>query len=452
MNTYKFIFFSALTISIMICGCGKELNVSPQNAIPEGSLGVNDIAQLRTGMYSRMEDVAFSFYFDFDRRGENLQAGPAVPALIDPVGLTPTDADVATLWQNAYNGISTINFLIESADNLGNNATAATKSYKGEALYFRALMYYYLVTRWGGVPILLKNTNEAVQRSTEAAVWAQIKADLRASRSLVGPFTNNFYVSDQAVKALIAKVSLATNDLTAAALYADSVINFSSNRFALATDATSYSSIFVSGSTSKETIFALANNSPANTHILYGFTNDTKASWTFSPTDFIYNNLFSDQTSPVIKTDDKRKTATFIADKTRIIKYSNGRAGQQLAVSANPNAAPIVLSRLAEMYLIKAEAQGAANGAATLTPYFASRYAMSPSQASVAALNPTQYQNLVLNENRREFYTEGHWWYDIKRTGRTDLLTTLAGRNHLLYYPIPQVQRDLAGYTQNPIY
>lgn len=452
MNTHKFIFLTALAISIMVWGCSKELNVSPQNAIPEGSLGVNDIAQLRTGMYSRMEDVTFNFYFDFDRRGENLQAGPAVPALIDPVGLTPADADIATLWQNAYAGISTINFLIETVDNLGGNATAATQVYKGEALYFRALMYYNLVTRWGGVPILLKNTNEAVQRSTEAEVWTQIKTDLRNARLLVGAFTNNLYISDQAVKALMARVSLATGDLTSAALYADSVINFSNNKFALATDATSYSNIFVSGSVSKETIFALANNSAANTHIFYGFTNDTKASWTFSPTDVMYNNLFSDETLPVIKTDDKRKAATFTSDKTRIIKYSNGRSGQQLAVSANPNATPIVLSRLAEMYLIKAEVQGAAAGAATLMPYFASRYTSPPTEASVASLNAVQYQNLLLNENRREFYCEGHWWYDIKRTGRTDLLTTLAGRTHLLYYPIPQVQRDLAGYTQNPIY
>lgn len=437
---------------VFLTGCSKQLDVSPQNAIPQGSLTASDIAQLRTGMYSKMEDVLFSFYFDFDKRGENLQAGPSTPALIDPVGLTPSDADIATLWTNAYSGINIINFLINTVDGLGPGASATVRSYKGEALYFRALLYYNLVTRWGGVPIVLTNTSEKVQRATEAQVWAQIKTDLFAARSLVGGFTNNFYVSDLAVKALIARVAIATGDKPNAALYADSVINFSNNKLDLAKDASAYSSIYVSGSTSKEIILALANNSTANLHVLYGFTNDTKASWTYSPTEFNYNTLFADQASPVAKTGDNRAAATFTTDKTRIIKYSNGRAGQQLVAPANPNTLPIQISRISEMYLIKAEAQGAATGSLTLAPYFAARYKTPPAAADIAALSATQFQDVILNEYRREFYAEGYWWFVIKRTNRVDLLTTLAGRTNLLYYPIPQVQRDLGGYTQNDGY
>jgi hypothetical protein len=452
MKFNKSIIKASLFGSMFLLGCSKQLEVSPQNAITQSSLTPTDVAQLRTGMYSKMEDVTFSFYFDFDKRGENFQAGPSTPALIDPVGLTPSDADILTLWQNAYSGLNIINFLISTVDNLGTNANSTIRSYKGEALYFRALTYYNLVTRWGGVPLVLKNTNEAIQRSTEAQVWSQIKSDLHAARTLVAPFTSNFYVSDQAVKALIAKVSIATGDQVNAVLYADSVINFSNNKFALASDSAAYSSIFVSGSPSKEIIFALANNSTANIHAFYSITNDTKASWTYSPTSFNFTNLFTDQSSPVLKRGDKRASATFTSDKTRVIKYPNGKAGQQLVATANSNATPIVISRFAEMYLIKAEAQGAALGSTILIPYFAARYNTPPTAASISSLSAAQFQDLILNENRREFYAEGYWWYDIKRTGRTDFLTTLAGRNYLLYYPIPQVQKDLAGYTQNPGY
>ena len=441
-----------LVLSITLVSCSKELDVAPQNAIPQGSLSSSDVAQLRTGMYSKMEDVLFRYYFDFDKRGENLQAGPSTPALIDPVGLTPSDADVATLWSNAYSGINILNFLINTVDGFGANADATVKSYKGEALYFRALLYYNLVTRWGGVPIVLKNTNEVVQRSTEEQTWAQIKSDLTAARGLVGAFKDKFYVSDQSVMALMARVAIATGDNTSAALYADSVINMSNGKFALATDSAAYSSIYVSGTTSKEIILALANNSTANLHVLYGSTNDTKASWLYSATDFVYNNLFKDQMAPIAKAGDKRAAATFTSDKTRIIKYPNGRAGQQLVAPADANTSPIQVSRIAEMYLIKAEAQGASQGAPTLATYLATRYRNPIAASVISQLSAQQYQDLILDEYRREFFAEGYWWFAVKRTKRTDLLTTLAGRTNLLYYPIPQVQRDLGGYEQNPGY
>ena len=438
-------------LSITLWSCSKQLDLTPQNAIPVSSLGVNDIPQLRTGMYATMEDVLFNFWFDFDKRGENLTGGPGYN-VVDPVSMNASDADITSYWRGDYKGINVANILIQSVDNLGTGATAAQLSYKGEALYFRALIYYDLVIRYGGVPILLKSSTNAVQRSTEAQVWAQIKSDLIAARSLIGAFSNNLYVSDQAVKALMARVYLATGDNANAITYADSLINYSSGKFALATDSMSYSGMFTAGSTSKEIIFALANNSTANTHSFLSQVNDTKATWPYSPSTFTYKNLYGDAVTPLIKTGDKRKAAVFSSDPTRIIKFPNGKAGQQLAVSSNPIAAPIIISRLAEMYLIKAEAQGASAGAATLTAYLNNRYKAAPSAASVAALTSSQYQDLILNESRREFFGEGHWWYDIKRTGRTDLLTTLNGRTYLLYYPIPQTEKDLAGYTQNPGY
>ena len=62
---------------------------------------------------------------------------------------------------------------------------------------------------------------------------------------------------------------------------------------------------------------------------------------------------------------------------------------------------------------------------------------------------------IVLDENNREFYAEGRRWFDIKRNGRTDLIKCWGGRDHLLYWPIPQDERDLVGgdvYPQNPGY
>ena len=65
------------------------------------------------------------------------------------------------------------------------------------------------------------------------------------------------------------------------------------------------------------------------------------------------------------------------------------------------------------------------------------------------------FQNLILDENNREFYAEGRRWFDIKRNSRTDLIKCWEGRDHLLYWPIPQDEIDLVDkdvYPQNPGY
>ena len=60
-----------------------------------------------------------------------------------------------------------------------------------------------------------------------------------------------------------------------------------------------------------------------------------------------------------------------------------------------------------------------------------------------------------MDERRMELAFEGQRWYDLKRTNRLDLFTSLNGRNYLMYYPVPQSERDLAGaenYPQNDGY
>ncbi len=438
--------FLALCLFVSV-GCKKQLDeIRPKNAIAQDALTDADISKLRIGMYSQMESMVYSFYFDFDVRGENFRAGPAF-GLIDPVNMNPSDPGVLSLWRSAYTTLNRINFIIESIN--GAATPAAYSTVKGEALYFRALIYFNLVTRWGGVPILTERTYAAVQRSTEEQTWGQIITDLTEAENLTGNFSNKFYVSKMAVAALLAKVYLATNDKPKAIENADKVLT-SAAGFTLAADAIGYSSMFVSGNTSKETVFAFSNNVASSIRPFYQWVNDVDPTWNYSPTLELFSDLYADNS---LATGDKRKAAVFSSDNTRVIKFPNGVAGQQLVVTAEPNFTPVIVARIAEMHLIKAEAQGTGGDAATtLNAYFTARYETPPATATIAALSATDFQNMILDENRREFYAEGHRWYDVKRTGRTDLLTTLGGRNYLMYYPIPQTERDLAGYTQNPDY
>jgi hypothetical protein len=200
-------------------------------------------------------------------------------------------------------------------------------------------------------------------------------------------------------------------------------------------------------------IFAFVNSNTNNRKLYYSFVNDVDPTWNYSSDLSLFTNLYANGSSPA-RAGDKRRTAVFASGaNTRIIKFPNGRAGQQLVTTSNADATPVMVTRYSEMHLIKAEALSAGIAAeAALTPYFTARYTTAPVAGAIASLNATDFQSLILNERQREFFGESYRWYDIKRTNRLDLLPSLAGRNYLLYYPVPQVERDLTGYTQNTGY
>jgi starch-binding outer membrane protein, SusD/RagB family len=440
MKKYPLLFIIFFTL----ISCSKELDeVKPKNGILQEQLNDGDIGKLRNGMYSTVEGGFFGFAFDFDRRADNLRGGPGF-SLVDAVNMAPSDPDLLGLWRRAYNPLADVNFLIETIDKSALN-TPLIQTYRGEALYFRALLYYQLVTRWGGVPLLKTRTFEAVQRASEDEIWTLIIDDLKASELLLSDVSNKFFLSKQAVQAMLARVYLARNDKQNAIAYADLVIN--SNKFSLTTDSSSFATNFIANTTSKEVIFAFINSNTNSRKLYYQLVNDVDPTWNYSPSLNLFNTLYSNATG---RAGDKRRRAVFSNDNTRIIKFPNGKTGQQLVTTTSADATPVIVSRLSEMYLIKAEAQGVGMPAqTTLTPYFAARYTTPPSPGLIAALNATEFQNLILDERQREFYGEGYRWFDIKRTKRLDLLPSLNGRDYLLYYPIPQLEIDLAKYTQN---
>jgi starch-binding outer membrane protein, SusD/RagB family len=443
-------YFIITVLVLLAASCSKKLDeIRPRNAILQEQLTDLDLRKLRNGMYAQAEIGIYACAFDFDRRADNFRGGPGF-SLVDPVNMNPADAQVLSLWRTFYNRIADVNFLLETIDKSSASQTEK-QIYRGEALYFRGLLYYQLVTRWGGVPILTKRTFDVVQRSSEAEVWKLITDDLVAAELILPVFTSRFFVSKQAAQALLARVYLATGDNANAIVNADKVLNYgaTSTNFALATDANGYATNFIANTTSREVIFAFINSNTNSLKVFYSNVNDVDPTWDFSPALSLHAGLYSDATIPT-RTGDRRRTAVFSSDNTRIIKFPNGRAGQQLVSTSNANATPVIVSRFSEMHLIKAEALGVSAAAeAALAPYFTARYTGAPAAGMVAALSAVNFQNLILAEKQREFYAEGYRWYEIKRTNRLDLLPSLAGRNYLLYYPIPQVERDLAGYSQN---
>lgn len=435
----------ALCLSGITSCSGMLDDIRPKNQIPQDMLSESDLEKLLNGVYAGMEELVFKFYMDGDVKGENFKAGPGF-SLNDPMLMSPSSGSVLSQWQKCFTTLKQVNFLVETYEASSNKDNQMVKQTGGTGYYFRALIYYHLVTRWGGVPILRKRTYEVVPISPEAEVWNFIKEDLAQAEKLLPDFTDRFYVSLSACDALHAKVCLALKDNVNAAAYADKVIKKSN--FSLSSTSAEYAGAFVSNSNSKELVFALANKRSTDLLLFYQTVNDIDPTWDYSPSAQCYEHLYADTS---IKKQDIRAKAVFGADNSRIIKFPNGSTGQFIT-NEQPSQTPVVVARVAEMYLVKAEALGAVNGLSTLKEFMNKRYAV---LSFPATMTDTEFQNQILDERHRELYGEGQRWYDLKRTNRLDLFTSLNGRTYLMYYPVPQSERDLAGeenYPQNEGY
>ncbi len=456
MKNIKITVLSALVLAAVSCS-GKLDEIQPRHAINRDLLTEADMEKLLIGVYAKMEYYTYQLWWYNDIQGENFGTGTAATVMPSPCLMNPSNVgvncNVTSYWRNSYSAVNQVNFLLgmyEASENKGN---AAIDNIGAACYYFRAFAYYRLAAHFGNVPIVRYCTDEVIPISPEADVWAFIEEDLMNAANLCTASSGKWYVSPAAINALAARVALFQGKTDAAVTYADAVLD--SGEFSLVNNSMDFSSIFLPESASGEIIFGYINNSRTSSYCNFSSTvNDTDGSWDYAPDKTVYKTLFENDAN-TSRLGDIRKAATFDPKASnRVIKFSNGV--NQLAANNDYLHTPVVVSRISEMYLIKAEALGRHAGAATLAAFLKTRYATAPSESAIKLLSKDEYQNLILDERRREFYAEGMRWEDIKRTGRIDLLKTLqTGDEYLMYYPIPQPEIDIAGkekYPQNPGY
>ena len=111
---------------------------------------------------------------------------------------TASNTIVPTLWSHSYTGIGRANTVINNVD--GGSIDAVLKGrLKGEALFFRAYNYFYLVRVFGGVPLfeqaVLPTDAANVKRSSIADTYAFIEKDLKAAAALL-PEKNAYATAD----------------------------------------------------------------------------------------------------------------------------------------------------------------------------------------------------------------------------------------------------------------
>lgn len=419
-----------LSMIFVLGSCANMLDQYSHTAIAPDAVVESDLPAVRAGMYNRVQEAPGTLtYVIFDFVGGDVNQKEYTPIQLINAQLK-SGSTMSGEWNGFYSALYQVNNTMYIANRFPQSELAQTT--KGEAHYFRAWIYMNLVTRFGGVPLMRENTLEIVPRSSAEDCWNLIYEDITEAVKLLGTSASYNYVSQDAAKALKARICLYMGKKDEAHTLAEELITC--GRYKLDDFETIFNT-YPTRKSNSETIFAflcqdMAQSSIAigNEFYSYDYVNKGKGTYTI-PASFF----------DAWEAGDKRKARSVIYEGGyyRLNKYPAGQAGRD----------PVNVSRIAEMYLISAEAQGYPAGVARLNELREER-GLGPA----AATNESSFVDAVLKERRFELFGENHRYYDLVRTGKA--IKEIGIQEYQLLFPIPdtEITKSKKILTQNKGY
>jgi starch-binding outer membrane protein, SusD/RagB family len=450
MNIHKSftVLLGAATI-FLATSCKKFLEVQPKNAAPD-DLTIVDRASAQTALRGAYRSLASgpyygtTFQFAIYLQGGELEWGDSRTVNLQFIqhSVQADNEEVQAVWSAIYQTINRANHVIAKVPAITDASFTETLKSEilGEAYFLRALSYFDLARTWGGVQIVLEPTVSAtdkigIPRSSLEETYAQVLSDLNAAEELLPETVNRIRATKKTVYALKARYHLYRQEWQAAADYASLLIN----------DAENYALVYPYNA-------FFANNAVA--------TNESIFETNYSS---VYPNEHRDTWQPQDKGGIRRwfPSEAFVAavtdplqggNRTTLVeKTADGRWYGNLYYRSNPKTDPSYVLRIAEQYLIRAEARAhLENIAGSLEDVNAIRV-----RSDLAPLSLSTSQELLLaveQERRFEFAFEPHRWFDLVRTGRAGAVLNVTDANkYLLPLPANELSVDPA-LVQNPGY
>lgn len=350
-----------------------------------------------------------------------------------------TDAVVAAntgaMWSTLYKQIYNANLTIEGVT--ASNTLTYKQQWLGEAYFLRALCYFYLTNYYGDVVIATSSDytiNKDLARSPKTEAYKLIVADLIRAQGLLSndykdatgiTTTSKGRPNKLTATALLARTYLYTGDWVNAEAQANSVISSGTYTLLPATD---IDKVFLAASA--ETIFNFVSTTfnqdynayNANMLPVIPYNN---LSWNGIAASVSPSLLGAFEKNAVTLADDRRKTywlraSTMSASTTTPVVPAQVRYFPNKYKSTVIGAENIVMFRLAEQYLIRAEARAMQNnltGAEADIDMIRNRAGLTAGTAGSQA----DMIKAIMQERRIEFFSEeGNRFFDLKRTGTID--------------------------------
>lgn len=195
MKQYQYFFLIVLLAASM--SCNKFLDTKPTSFGSPASYYKN-ATQLQTALNS-VYDVITNGSGLYGPYGTNLAYRFAVTndesiggvPYNEPQFIYDASTITTTSWTSLYAGIQRDNLLLAGIDNPSIDIDSTTRNViKGQALFLRGYFYYWLVVLYGDVPLLTQppgsvNGDVSVARTPVKDVYAQILQDMTAAESLL---------------------------------------------------------------------------------------------------------------------------------------------------------------------------------------------------------------------------------------------------------------------------
>lgn len=349
------------------------------------------------------------------------------------------------LWRAGYQIIYHANAILEGLE-ASTTLTASLKAQlQGEALVVRSLCYFYLANLYGAIPFTLQSdyqVNQRLSRTPVADVYQQLVTDLTLAKSLLPTSyasANRARPNRHTATALLARLYLYQKNWAAAAVAATEVIQ--SGNYSIVAN---LPSVFIPAS--GETIWQLAKDN-GNTGEGFSFLpSSTTAKPPYALTNYLVN---------AFEAGDKRKVSW--VGKNTVSGTDYYYPYKYKVRASTPITELYVVFRLAEQYLIRAEARAMQNdlgGAKADIDIIRTRAGLS----GVNITTQTSFLTALEKERQTELFMEwGHRWQDLIRWGRASaVLGPIKGTSWQptdVLYPIPlgELQSN-SSLTQNPGY
>lgn len=448
-----FSYIISAAIIIGLSACEKNIELDPVSSL-DGSGGFKtkqDVNAALLGCYSSLQSanyVGLRYWALADLYADNIQHVGTFPSFAQfaTKNILADNTEISNMWQNIYIGINRINTVISAAptvDDKSFNAPAAI----GEARLLRAFQYFNLLSVFGGsetgynkagglgvpivtIPTLSPNDAKAVARSSEADVWKLISDDIDFAIQNLPNSVATGRVNRRVAWALKARTHLFRGEWALAEAAADTVIT--KGGYSLLTGP-NYANIFFQ-----------KGNTEAVWELVYDATNTSQAYFFFYPTSLGGRNEISATTN--------LRDASEANDVRKAVNYTSSPAAKTLKFTRADGTDNNIMFRLAEMYLIRAEARAKAGnltGALADLNVIRKRAGLADSAAATEA----DLINAIEKERRIELAFEGgHRWTDLRRYNK--LSSAGITQSFRALWPIPQreVLTTQNVVTQNPGY
>lgn len=440
-----------LSLVVLFAGCDSLLDTEPKQAISEQAAlsSSSNIEAVLAGAYDAIGeyDVYGGQYYmlpDLMGVGQDMVWSGTFeqPGAIYQHNILVDNSFVRDGWLYGYEAINTTNNVLASLDKV---VEADRDRVEGESRFIRAIVYFQLVRLFAkdyndgnpsqnpGVPLVLEPTRSIgpdsyVSRNTVEEVYNQVITDLTQARDLLEPEgKNGIRANTYAASAFLARVYLQQGDYEKARDAANRVI--SSDEYSLVSnfaDAFNNSNVNTS-----EDIFAIQVTNQDGVNSLHEF---------YAAQQYGGRGDIEIQQQHLDRYESGDARLDFF--------YADPSTGETRTGKWRNQYGNINVVRLAEMYLVRAEANqrlGTSVGATPLEDINTIR-----NRAELDDLISVDL-DAILHERYIELAFEGHFLFDLKRLKGS--VGSIQWDSPKLVYPIPQREMDVnENLTQNDGY